>query len=301
MSKLIPNKDNLCSKYATKMLSVKINNSCNCKCDFCIDRGGYAPSEINVEKMANAILDNKFDDYKTVFITGGEPFLVIDKVIGLCKLIRSKKDRIVLNTNGTLLNKKHTARLNGLIDELQISIHHFKEEKNAEVYKIKNYSFGEIKSNLLNADFKITVNSNFNNSYSIEERSEAIEKMLEICKKIGASKLRLTELKRVNDDLYVSANDFLPSDHSFLKFNDSELITKGCTYYGNINGIDISIKRLCKYAKGKNALAYSCCFIDENGTYKIDVDTAPTFAVIYSNGFVSLDWLNNNKERVKFN
>ena len=206
-----------------------------------------------------------------------------------------------MNTNGTLLNNEYTARLNGLIDELQISIHHFKEEKNAEVYKVKKYSFDEIERSLLNAKFKITINSNFNNSYLVEERSEAIRKMIKVCKKIGASKLRLTELKRVSDDLFVSANEFLPSDHLFLQFNDVELITKGCTYYDSIDGIDISIKRLCKYAKGKNALAYSCCFIDEKGVNKIDVDTSPTFSVIYSDGFVSLDWLNDKKERVKFN
>lgn len=70
MSKLIPFKDNLCSKYAEKMISIKINNRCNCHCSFCVDRGGFNAGNIDVEKIAeNAI---KFEEYKTVIVTGGE-------------------------------------------------------------------------------------------------------------------------------------------------------------------------------------------------------------------------------------
>lgn len=53
MSKLIPYKENLCSKEATKMLSIKINDACNRSCSFCVDRGGRKTKDINVLKIAN--------------------------------------------------------------------------------------------------------------------------------------------------------------------------------------------------------------------------------------------------------
>jgi molybdenum cofactor biosynthesis enzyme MoaA len=81
--KLIPHKENLCSKDATKMLSIKINNTCNCSCSFCVDKGGYKTNNINIEKISDeAIL---YIDYKTVIITGGEPFLNFYDVIELIK------------------------------------------------------------------------------------------------------------------------------------------------------------------------------------------------------------------------
>ena len=70
--KLIPFKENLCSKFAEKMISIKINNRCNCACSFCVDRGGYNAGETNVEEIAKKAIE--YDAYKTVIITGGGTF-----------------------------------------------------------------------------------------------------------------------------------------------------------------------------------------------------------------------------------
>ena len=45
--------------------------------------------------------------------------------------------------------------------------------------------------------------------------------------------------------------------------------------------------------KGKNAPAFSCCFINVDGQNKIDVETKDTFKVIYPNGVVTDDWVFN--------
>ena len=83
-------------------------------CSFCVDHGGYSAKNIDVIKIAKeAILKS---DYKTVIITGGEPFLVFENVIELCKLLRPYKTRIVLNTNGSLISSEKVQALNGLID-----------------------------------------------------------------------------------------------------------------------------------------------------------------------------------------
>lgn len=63
MGRLIPYKDNLCSKYATKMLFIKINNVCNRHCEFCVDCGGWQGQFIDVEKIA---VDTK-DTFKVIY------------------------------------------------------------------------------------------------------------------------------------------------------------------------------------------------------------------------------------------
>lgn len=295
---LVPYKDNLCSKNAVKMLSIKINDSCNAKCSFCVNRGGHKTNKIDIQKISEQAIF--YSEYKTIIITGGEPFLNFDKVLTLASSLRKHKDRIVLNTNGTLLSPDKINDLNGLIDELQVSIHHFDPNKNSEIFG-QEISFENIKESLKKKSFIFSVNSTFNNHYSENEFPIAINKMVELCKWLNADRLRLTELKKVDETQFVSASKFFREDSPALLYSSNELITKGCTYYYYQDDIHISVKRLCQYAKGKNATAFSCCFIDQNGQKKIDVDTIDTFKVIYPDGLVTNDWIFNKNEKVLCN
>lgn len=285
---LVPFKENLCSKYAEKMLSIKICNHCNMSCSFCVDRGGRDGGNIDVQKIAQEAISRT--EYKTVIITGGEPFLVFDSVIELCRALRPYKTRIVLNTNGSLLADEKVSELNWLIDELQVSIHHYDEERSGAVFG-KIISFEYMKTALSAKEFMLSINSTFNNEYTKEEKSSAVKKMTDLCSWIGADRLRLTELKKVEGDDFVLADDFFPKGDEFVSRSSENLITQGCTRYYTDNGILVSVKRLCEYSKGKDAPAFSCCFINTNGQKKIDVETKDTFKVIYSDGLVVDDWI----------
>uniref|UniRef100_A0A6M3XGM4 Putative radical SAM superfamily protein n=1 Tax=viral metagenome TaxID=1070528 RepID=A0A6M3XGM4_9ZZZZ len=288
MDKIIPYHENLCSKYATKMLSIKINSTCNRACSFCVDRNGRNEKYIDVEKIADAAIN--LSDYKTIIITGGEPFIIFDKVVELAKKLRKYKDRIVLNTNGSLLSRKKVEQLNNIIDELQISIHHYDEKKNGKILK-GLVSFENVKNSIKKRAFMVSINSTFNNGYTDEEMPDAVDKMIELVKYLKADRLRLTELKKVDESEFVFANKFFHDNHLALSKSSDKLITKGCTYYYNKDGIEISVKRLCAYAKGENAFAFSCCFINTDGQKKINVDTKQTFKVIYGDGLVVDDWI----------
>lgn len=285
---LTPSKYNLCSKYAEKMLSIKICNRCNMTCSFCVDRGGRDGGETDVLAIADAAIART--EYKTVIITGGEPFLVFNSVVKLCEMLRPHKKRIVLNTNGFLLTSEKVLILNGLIDELQVSIHHYDEKRNGSVFG-KRVSFESMKKALSVKKFMLSINSTFNKEYAEVEKPVAVKKMTELCAWIGADRLRLTELKKVEGDDFVSSDSFFPKDDEFVNRTSEKLITQGCTRYFSYNGLLVSVKRLCEYAKGKNATAFSCCFINADGQKKIDVDTKDTFKVIYSDGLVTGDWL----------
>jgi len=295
MKKLIPYNRNLCSRYATKMLSIKINNACNRSCSFCVDKNGRDGKYTNIEKIAAKAIS--FDDYKTIVITGGEPFLIFDETVKLITKLKNYKEKIILNTNGSLLSVNKIRKLNGIIDELQVSIHHYDEKRNGNILN-GIVCFENIKNSLTNRDFVFSINSNFNNEYTIEEMPNAVNEMVKLAKYLNADKIRFTELKKVPQDMFISANNFFSETDLPPKTSD-ELITKGCTHYCKKDGIKISVKRLCDFAKGENAIAFSCCFINEQGQKKIDVDTEDTFKVIYSDGLVTNDWIfnrPNNKE-----
>ena len=296
-----PFKNNLCSKYAEKMISIKLTGDCNARCAFCVDRGGHNPARISVAEIAETAFE--FEEYQTVIITGGEPLIHFEELISLLQLIRPHKKRIVLNTNGFLLTPFKVIKLNDLIDELQISIHHPNENMNATVYGVDpshpSVKYDMLKTALEPAKFKISINTTLNKVLLMNTLSpeDSIKEMEKLCAKLGAQKLRLTELKKVDYDTFVDAKEFFPNK-SFVKRSSKDLITKGCTYYYTAdNGVEVSVKRLCKYAKGKNAEAFSCCFIDTKGQMKINVDTKDTFKVIYSDGSVYNDWV-FDKEKV---
>lgn len=289
MMKLIPSTDNICSKYAEKMLIIKINNHCNCSCPFCVDKGGFSAKETNISEIVkNAI---ELAEYQYVYITGGEPFLDFKLLIELLSKLRPHKRHIGINTNGTLITPARINALNGLINELQISIHHWLESVNKQILG-KKQDLTIIKESLNhNCNFAVSINSTFNSFTPSRERLIFIDKMTEVCKYIGANKLRITELKRVDSCDFVSARDFFEPSSYEVSRNSNELITQGCTVSFKRNDIDVYMKRLCAYAKDKNAPAFSCCFINEQGQKVIDVDTENTFRIIYSNGIVRKSWI----------
>jgi organic radical activating enzyme len=288
---ITPHEGNLCSPLAAKMISVKLTSECNARCEFCVDRCGFDADHIDVNRIAEEA--NSLVEYQKVIITGGEPFLQFDSVLALVRLLRPHKSYIILNTNGSLLTKEKMACLDDFVDEIQISIHHHDEERNASVFGVQ-ISFDAIRDACSGGHVRnISINSTFTRYYAENERRTAIGKMVKLCKWIGANKLRLTELKKVSDEQFVPAYLFVSSSDIVSTRCDRDLIERGCVFYRTIDGVDVSIKRLCKYAKGENALAFSCCFIDAEGQKKIDVDTAETFRVIYGDGMVAKDWIFN--------
>ncbi|MCI8459946.1 MAG: hypothetical protein HFE81_00985, partial [Bacilli bacterium] len=204
-------------------------------------------------------------------------------------------DRIVLNTNGSLLSEEKVLKLNGLIDELQVSIHHYDEKRNGKILG-GIVSFENMKKALAKKEFMFSINSTFNKEYTKEERPIAVDKMIDLAVYLNANRLRLTELKKVEKEEFIIADEFFEKNHPFIGRSSNDLITKGCTYYYEKKGIMVSVKRLCNFAKGKDAPAFSCCFINTAGQKKIDVDTKDTFKVIYSDALVTDDWIFDSKK-----
>ncbi|MCX6804052.1 MAG: radical SAM protein [Candidatus Diapherotrites archaeon] len=102
-------------------IGFQIIDKCNYKCEFCC----VDPVEEDLlilnksKKIINALAKNGL---KRLSITGGEP-LLYPRLVELLKHIKSKKIKITLATNGSLLSKKLFEEIRPHIDNIRFSIY----------------------------------------------------------------------------------------------------------------------------------------------------------------------------------
>lgn len=263
-----------CSDDKPKLLQVKIINKCTGDCWFCIDKGNFAPKNVDADKMIEAILSEP--DYPTVDITGGEPFLNFEVLLKVLKAIRPYKEYIILNTNGSLLTEEKIEQLNGLIDFLKIGLQHYDETKNAEILKTK-VNFKNIGSSLINRQFKVWFNMVVNKSWE-NEKENFVDKLVGLCKEKNVDGVSMNELRYtgINNGYeqyaegYIKGYDFFKHLNVIKPKTSEQLITEGCIDEFKYRGIQFRLKRLCGYKfKSKKQ----------------------TFKVIYSDGLKADDWI----------
>ncbi|MBZ9637408.1 radical SAM/SPASM domain-containing protein [Clostridium sp. FP1] len=127
-----------------KFLFIDITNACNLKCIYCNKSSSKDADKvefIRIETLTE-ILDKTTPLSKGVDIlvnvTGGEP-LLHDNLEEIFKLIRSYNCRIVLWTNGILLDEKKADIIKEYCDYIMISVDEFEKEKNDKIRGIGAY------------------------------------------------------------------------------------------------------------------------------------------------------------------
>nr|WP_072902519.1 TIGR04100 family radical SAM protein [Hathewaya proteolytica] len=130
-------------------LYINITNKCQCNCVFCIRneydsvRGNeslWLDHEPEVQEVIEAFKKCDLDKYEHIVFCGyGEPLLKLEKVIEVCKYIRSITNKdIRINTNGLcdLVYNKPTAHLlEGLVDSISISLNAPSAEEYLQISK----------------------------------------------------------------------------------------------------------------------------------------------------------------------
>lgn len=196
------NKNNPCFGIYGKCLDVKITNSCNARCNFCIESGGYSPKNVAVEELIEKA--NSIEDYKEVLILGGEPFAypyLSEFVNGL-----KDKNNIYITTNGTLFTEEVIRNIAPHISGVNVSVHHYEENINAQIYKTKlNMDSTKHYIKLLRKlGVSVRINCNFVKS-GIDTKKKAI-KMIDYAKWLGANSIRFAELQNA-EDVFIAAED----------------------------------------------------------------------------------------------
>lgn len=108
-------------KYNT--LKIFITNNCNLKCIHC-----YRYNETNhfevltISDWTRIIKEHKNLGGDSILISGGEPFLELEKLKSILEIAKSEGLRTAVITNATLLNKKIISDTIKFLDEIQISL-----------------------------------------------------------------------------------------------------------------------------------------------------------------------------------
>lgn len=104
-----------------QLIYYNVTNKCNLKCPFCyIDAGERLGDELNHEEAVKCIDEVASLKPQTLVFSGGEP-LMREDLFDLAGYAKEKKLRIVLISNGTLINDRIAERLT-IFDAVQISL-----------------------------------------------------------------------------------------------------------------------------------------------------------------------------------
>lgn len=203
------NPNNSCVDCKNNGVNIKLTNKCNCNCEFCIEKGGLITEEKSVQTLVDA---TNLLDYNNILVLGGEPLIYPHLEEYLAGIVGKK---IYLTTNGTLLTDEMAEMLSKYLTAINISMHHYTEKKNAEIYKYEKYSFDNIRSaiKVFNKN-GISVRINANLVKGVLDTTREVEKMMYFAQFMGANSIRFAELQNC-EDLWVDSSclfNNLPAD-----------------------------------------------------------------------------------------
>ena len=211
---------------------INITNVCNAKCSFCSNACNKDYGKLDLNYLEE-ILEQISNNISRFSISGGETLLYPNDLEDLLKLLQKYDRRITLNTNGSFL-KENVEMLNKYnnIESIQLSRHHYIDEKNNEVFNIETLPFSELNKIKTTADLRI--NCLLIKGY-IDSDKEVI-KFLETISKTEISQVGFISMMQVNDftkDNFVDYRDI--TKHLNSDFLETKKMADGsrcsCTNY----------------------------------------------------------------------
>lgn len=159
---------------ANELVSFEITHRCNLNCiHCCIDADGVDSdkNDLSTNEMKN-IFDKIIKwNPRRIMLSGGEPMLRNDFIELLTYLKTNYNGRIILSTNGTLINEKNVSVLAGSVYQIDISLDGADEES-CSIVRGKGV-FGKVIENV-----KLLKNTGFNNitlSMAVSDKNEHLE------------------------------------------------------------------------------------------------------------------------------
>jgi pyruvate-formate lyase-activating enzyme len=190
-------------------LDVRFNKACDNNCDFCIERNGIdSLGKTDVMKLILSTLNSKKKD---ILILGGEPLLQPDLVLEYLKEIRQYVDTIYLTTSLPKIisygeGLETFKEIIKLLDGINISVHHYKDEINNNVLKSSNpYNRINFLKNLLkDEEFQKKARICCNLVKGFIDSKDEIDNFVYTMRNIGVKHIKLNELQNVDINTYVS-------------------------------------------------------------------------------------------------
>ena len=188
---------------------------CNAKCKFCT----YAEdaSKFNEQRFIEALkeITSKIHIAK-IAISGGEPTLYWDnfKTIATLSKEYAPNNEMTMTTDGLRLEQLFNDPIYKLFDTIQLSRHHYDDEKNNEIFVTKTPSTEEIKNILKLRTHKHQVQFRCNLIKGYIDNKEEIFKYLDWVNDVGINDVGIVSLMPINEY----------SKENYIYFHIKELI-----------------------------------------------------------------------------
>lgn len=233
---LKPSQNSICgSSY--NLLNIKLLNSCNGKCEFCIAAG--TPFKKSADAQSFIDIANSMAKFSKVDVLGGEPTLYPD-LVKVLKGIRQYKKDIGIISNGS--NLKIIKECIPYLDTVTLSIHSFDYTKNSTAIHINEKELKDLNKNKGNAEIIAAVVVTDKTVSNLKEIKSYARK----AKKLGFSAIKLMELVTSNENV-----DFIDLQDLLIKFgiHQKNATLKGCFF---------ELPELSKYLKIKTYIKLCC-------------------------------------------
>ena len=260
-------KEYACSPCKEFPFYINVSNICNAKCKFCSNECNKNFGKLNLEELEK-IIDVVHEKISRFSISGGETLLNCDNLEDLLKLLKKYDPRITLNTNGILLEKSLSMLNKYPIESIQLSRHHYIDEKNNEVFQTKTISLDTIKKLKSKADLRI--NCLLIKNY-IDSKEEVI-KFLESLNDTPINQVGFISMMQVNEytkDNFVNYKDIVDEfDEEFMltkKMADQDRCTCDNYVYITSTGkpVFVYFRYTKKYQEGGRSLFYDSAGLKE--------------------------------------
>lgn len=235
---LKPSQNSICGN-SYNLLNIKLLNSCNGKCEFCIAAGTPLKKSADAQKFIDTV--NSMTKFSKVDVLGGEPTLYSD-LVKVLKGIRPYKKDIGIISNGS--NLKIIKECIPYLDTVTLSIHSFDYTKNATGIYINENELRDLNKNKGKAEIiaaAVVTNKTISNLKEIKCYAKK-------AKKLGFSAIKLMELVTSNENV-----DFIDLQDLLIKFgiHQKNAILRGCFF---------ELPEFSKYLKIKTYIKLCCPF-----------------------------------------
>jgi len=258
---LKPSQNSTCGN-SYNLLNIKLLNSCNGKCEFCIAAGTPFKKSTDAQKFID--IANSMTKFSKVDVLGGEPTLY-PNLVEVLKGIRPYKKDIGIISNGS--NLKVIKECIPYLDTVTLSIHSFDYSKNSTGIYINEKELMDLNKNKGNAEIIAAVVITNKTVSNLEE----IESYARKAKELGFSAIKLMELVTSNESV-----DFIDLQDLLINFgiHQKNATLKGCFF---------ELPKLSKYLKIKTYIKLCCPF---NNVFKAKSFGIPT--IEYQHDYINV-------------
>lgn len=191
-----------CCDGVYNSFDVHFTSLCDNKCAHCVDNcyEGLHIAKPDVNAIVNTIIENK-DGLDDVLFLGGEPCLFLDELLECCKQLKEKTNlKLYVTTSVPKIcfdKREKFIELLKILDGLNISAQHYKEEIADEIRKTKSKYNRQEFYNSLPYKEKIRINLNIVKPYLYTK--EDITECLKHYDKMGFNSIKLSEIQHGKD------------------------------------------------------------------------------------------------------